>query len=121
MAFRISSVIKKLGRFSKNGILKTLQEQEKAKAANNATTSVATNEPQETEEQKALRLASAITSNGRTTPVVNNTTNAASSETINDGLLEYVGDVRARASRRKRGAPMANGNGTLGQPTILGV
>lgn len=70
---------------------------------------------------KVLANASAITSNGRTTPAVNNTTNAASSETINDGLLEYVGDVRARASRRKRGAPMANGNGTLGQPTILGV
>lgn len=70
---------------------------------------------------KVLANASAITSNGRTTPVVNDTTNAASSETINDGLLEYVGDVRARASRRKRGAPMANGNGTLGQPTILGV
>jgi hypothetical protein len=114
-------VIKRLGRFSKNGILKTLQEQAKAKAANNTVSSVAASEPQETEEQKALRLASAITSNGRTTPAVNNTTNAASSETINDGLLEYVGDVRARASRRKRGAPMANGNGTLGQPTILGV
>lgn len=70
---------------------------------------------------KVLANASAITSNGRTTPAVNNTTNAASSETINDRLLEYVGDVRARASRRKRGAPMANGNGTLGQPTILGV
>lgn len=71
---------------------------------------------------KVLANASAITSNGRTTPTVNNTTNApATSETINDGLLEYVGDVRARASRRKRGAPMANGNGTLGQPTILGV
>lgn len=71
---------------------------------------------------KELAKASAITSNGRTTQVVNNTTNApATSEPANDGLLEYVGDVRARSSRRKRGAPMANGNGTLGQPTILGV
>lgn len=122
MAFRISRVIKKLGRFSKNGILKTLQEQTKAKAANNTAASVVASEPQETEEQKALRLASAVTNNGRQTAQIgNNTTNAASSETINDGLLEYVGDVRARASRRKRGAPMVNGNGTLGQPTILGV
>lgn len=71
---------------------------------------------------KILANASAITSNGRTTPVVNNTTGTpATSETVENGLLEYVGDVRGRASRRKRGAPMANGNGTLGQPTILGV
>lgn len=71
---------------------------------------------------KVLANASAITSNGRTTPVVNNTTGTpATSETVENGLLEYVGDVRGRASRRKRGAPMANGNGTLAQPTILGV
>lgn len=71
---------------------------------------------------KVLANASAITSNGRTTPVVNNTTGTpATSETVEDGLLEYVGDVRGRASRRKRGAPMANNQGTLGQPTILGV
>ena len=71
---------------------------------------------------KILANASAITSNGRTTPVVNNTTGTpATSETVENGLLEYVGDVRGHASRRKRGAPMANGNGTLGQPTILGV
>lgn len=72
---------------------------------------------------KVLANASAITSNGRQTATVNNNTTGtpATSETVADGLLEYVGDVRGRASRRKRGAPMANNQGTLGQPTILGV
>lgn len=122
MAFRISRIIRKLSRFNRNGIFKTLLEQKMAKIANDSTASVAASEPQETEEQKALRLASAITGNGRTTPIVNNTTSApATSEPSTDGLLEYVGDVRARAARRKRGAPIINGNGTLGQPTILGV
>lgn len=112
----------RLSKAGKNSIFSKIQKAQAAAQAANKSATATTTEPTETPEQKALRLASAVTSNGRTTPTVNNTTSTpATSETVDDGLLEYVGDVRNRASRRKRGAPMANNQGTLGQPTILGV
>lgn len=73
----------------------------------------------ETAEQKALRLASAVTDNGRTTQSVNNTTNTeAASENIDD-LSVYINDMRNR--RKKRGAPMGQIQEVLGQPTMLGI
>lgn len=79
-------------------------------------------EAQKQQAAQALANASAVTDSGRTTTVVNDTTNApATSGTAYDELIEYVGDVRNRSSRRKRGAPMAQSQGVLGQPTTLGV
>lgn len=119
--YKMGKLIRRLKKTGVPSVRKQAQSADKSNA-NNA--NARTGQPQETPEQKALRLASAVTNNGRQTAQIdNNTTNIpVTSETVNDKILQqYVGDVHNRASRRKRGAPMANDNGTLGQPTILGV
>ena len=76
---------------------------------------------EETPEQKALREASAITDNGRVAENVSATSSQPVTVDNVDGLLEYVGDVRKRITRRRReGAPMINSK-TLGQSSTLGV
>jgi len=71
---------------------------------------------------QALANASAITNNGRTTatPPADNVTGKPVSvdNTENEEEL-YINNMRNR--RRKRGAPMTNNQGVLGQPTTLGV
>lgn len=115
---------KLIRRLKKTGTLSVRKQAQSADNSNTNNTKARAGQPQETPEQKALRLAGAVTNNGRQTAQIgNNTTNIpVTSETVNDEILQqYVGDVHNRASRRKRGAPIANDNGTLGQPTILGV
>lgn len=73
------------------------------------------------QEQQALVNASAITDSGRTTAVVDstaNTTAAPATATATDDLSMYINDMR---NRRKKGAPLVQSQGALGQQQILGV
>lgn len=70
----------------------------------------------------ALKNASAITDNGRqtaTTPTNNVTGQPVSVDNTESETDLYINNMRNR--RRKRGAPMAQNQGVLGQPTSLGV
>jgi hypothetical protein len=70
----------------------------------------------------ALKNASAITDNGRqtaTTPTNNVTNQPVSVDNTESETDLYINNMRNR--RRKRGAPMAQNQGVLGQPTSLGV
>lgn len=70
----------------------------------------------------ALKNASAITDNGRqtaTTPTNNITNQPVSVDNTESETDLYINNMRNR--RRKRGAPMAQNQGVLGQPTSLGV
>lgn len=78
----------------------------------------------EAEQQAALALqnASAITNNGRqtaTTPTNNVTGQPVSVDNTESETDLYINNMRNR--RKKRGAPMAQNQGVLGQPTSLGV
>ena len=103
----------------KQKILKVNAVAGSSAATQAAGSSAANTQPQETEEQKALRLASAVTDNGRITDKVNNTTAQAATSEPQDDLAIYINDMRNR--RKKRSAPMAQNQGVLGQPTTLGV
>lgn len=112
-----------MGKFLARKALKKLKEQSAVSAVNNTnTTEAAANQAAavKSAEEKALQEASAITSNGRVIPSVSsNTTNQAVSSDADDDLAIYINDMRNR--RKKRGAPIGENQGVLGQPTTLGV
>lgn len=110
-------------------LMKKIRAAQAAQAAQAAAAQTAQTAKAE-QNQQALAQASAIKDSGRTTDkVAENSTNQAAAPVSNNGgavatgldddTSLYINNLQNR--RKKRGAPMAQMSGVLGQPATLGV